>query len=175
MTPRSRMVLPRSLPVFSDRLFSQCDRNPPTSAGVRIQFQDVQRDCEDRACNHRASDSPDPGDDHVLQQSGSAVVEPGEANREDRNRNGRFHHLPDFQARVGGSDREDDAEEDAPADGARGKLWQVYVGRHDRRVRLPRFQHFIRAFGEGFGFEFGQGREPPDRARIAGHRCQEWR
>ncbi len=34
MTPRSRMRLPGSPPVFSERLFRKWDRNPPTSAGV---------------------------------------------------------------------------------------------------------------------------------------------
>ena len=82
-------------------------------------------------------------------------IETSQANREDRNRNSRFHHLPDLQAGVGGSDCEDDAEEDTPADGARCELGQLYVGGHNRRVRLAGLQWLIRAFGEGFGIEFG--------------------
>lgn len=84
--------------------------------GMRIQFQDVQRrNRKNRACHDRSGNSSNSSDDHVLLQAGPAPVQTRQTNGKNGNRNGRFHHLPDFQSRISRSDREDDAEEDAPA------------------------------------------------------------
>jgi hypothetical protein len=133
-------------------------KNTETAAGkadedrlhrVRIQLQDVQRrNREDGSCNNRPRNPSDTRDDHILEQAGSPAVEAGQTNGQDRNRNGRFHHLSNLEARISGCDGKDDAEKDAPANGSSRKFRQLYLCGHNRRVRLARFQQFVRTFGE---------------------------
>ena len=83
---------------------------------MRIELEDVERgQREDGAGHDRAGDAADAGDDDVLEQRGTARVDAREADGEDRDGDGRFHHLPDLQARVGGGDGEDDAQQAGPS------------------------------------------------------------
>ena len=86
------------------------------------------------------STPPIPVDDHILQQARASPIKTGKANCKNGNRNRRFHHLPDFQSRIGGSDCKDDAEENAPADRTCRQLRHVRRCHHDRRIDYPGLQ-----------------------------------
>ena len=83
---------------------------------VRVELQNVERrQREDGARHHGAGQPADAGDDDVLEQAGAARIGARQADGQDRDGDGRLHHLPDLQARVGGGDGEDDAEEQVPS------------------------------------------------------------
>ena len=63
-----------------------------------------------------------------------------EADREDRDRDRRLHHLPDLQARVGRGHGEDHAQQQPDDDRPRRRLGLAHRRRHDRLVHLTRLQ-----------------------------------
>src|SRR6185295_15512273 len=63
--------------------------------------------------------------------------------REDRDRDRRLHDLADLEPRVGGRDREKDAEQEAPGDRAHRDLGRGGGGGDDRRVALAGGQGLI--------------------------------
>jgi hypothetical protein len=66
---------------------------------VRIELQRVERrQREDRPGRDAARHAADAGDDHVLEQARAPRVDAREADREDRDRDRRLHHLPDLEA-----------------------------------------------------------------------------
>ena len=120
--------------------------------GVRVELQDVEGgQGEDGARRHRPRDAADPGHDHVLEQRRATAVDAREADREDRDRNGGFHHLAHLQAGVGRGHREDDAEEEAPAHRADRGLRHRGRGRDDRPVLFAGGERQVGVRGEGSG------------------------
>ena len=97
----------------------------------------------------RARDAPDAGRDHVLEERRPPAVYPGEADREDRDRDGRLHHLAHLQARVGRGHGEDHAQEEAPAHGADRGLRHRRLGGHDRPVLLAGGEGQVGVLREG--------------------------
>ena len=90
---------------------------------VRIEVQGVKRGKgEDGAGHHAARCAADADDDDVLKQTGAALEHASEADGEDRDGDGGFHSLADFEPRVSRGDAEDDAEQDAPEDRAPGEF-----------------------------------------------------
>ena len=81
--------------------------------------------------------SADAGDDHVFEQCAAPRVDARQADRQDRNRDGGFHHLAHLQAGVGGGDGEDDAQKDSPSDGARREFGEVLRCCYGRLIDLP--------------------------------------
>ena len=87
---------------------------------VRVELQDVERgQGEDRARRRPTPETPP----MPVMMTFSRIVErravdARQADRQDRDRDRRLHHLADLQARVRRGDGEDDAEEEAPRDRA---------------------------------------------------------
>ena len=114
---------------------------------VRIELQNVERrKGEDGARDHGPRQAADAGDDDVFEQGAAPRVDARQADGQDGNRDGGFHHLADFQSGVGGRDGEDDAQEDSPSDGARRQFGEVLRCRHGRLVDRPG-----REWGVGIG------------------------
>ena len=116
---------------------------------VRVELERIERGkSEDRAGDDSAGDTADRRDDHVLEEMRAARVDAREADRENRDRDRGLHDLPDLEAGVRRGHREDDAEEEAPRDGAPRGLGRRLRGRHDRGVRLARLQRLVRVLGQ---------------------------
>ena len=124
---------------------------------VRIELEDVERrQREHRAGDHGARGAADAREDDVLEQRRAAPVDARQADREDRDRDRRLHHLADLQPRVGRREREDDAEEQAPEDRARRSLGQGRAGRHDGRVVFACRQRLVGVVWQPGGVEGGR-------------------
>ena len=106
-----------------------------TGCGSRPQRVE-RRQREDGAGDHRAGRAADAGQDDVLEQRRSAPVDAREADRQDRDRDRRLHHLARPSARIRRRHREDDAQQQAPEDRAPRGLRRRAGGGDDRQVRV---------------------------------------
>src|ERR1039457_6708642 len=101
---------------------------------MRIEVEDVKcRESEDSACNHAARRAADSRDDYVLEQTRPALVNAGQADGEDGDGNGGFHHLTDFESGIRRGHRKNNAKRDAPEYGSRSEFRRLCRSRDEGR------------------------------------------
>ena len=121
--------------------------------GIGTEVKDVERrKREYRACHHRGRCAARAGEDDVFKQTRAALVHARQADGEDGDRDRCFHPLPHLERRIGRSDREDDAEKNAPQNGARRQLRRVHGGLDNWRVNFAGFERAIGVFRKRCGF-----------------------